>query len=389
MTFSFSDFEEKSKQDQINREKTKALSDQKSNIVKKYGKDVQIFTKSRVRLEKGADLGVIILDRDIEKVLRYKEHPVIPGGDFKETFYAGCFSTDPGVGQNCPLCKASSRKVNGVEQARFVLGLTVLLVHRKAVDGKIEFTPVPNYVSKGKAVYGKQLWAVFNATARQGLIDILKEVYAEHKTIRGLYIPVTRSAAEISAGHGALGTIKGKNGIAKTYHFYGANAEAIIEKLAKQIQPTPITNKEGKLLSSELVPVHDYKWASEPLNCYDVMTGKLSLEEATKLFDPDYVEKLDESSVDDFFSDEEEVSLDVTATEELAEEEITLVTTRTAGGRGKKLNLTKPLVVETEVDEFDDLEEVEEVEEEEPQAPVAKKKKIVIEDDDGFDDFDL
>ena len=389
MTFSFSDFEEKSKQDQINREKTKALSDQKSNIVKKYGKDVQIFTKSRVRLEKGADLGVIILDRDIEKVLRYKEHPVVPCGDFKETFYTGCFSTDPGVGQNCPLCKASSRKVNYVEQARFVLGLTVLLVDRKAIDGKIEFVPVPNYVSKGKAVYGKQLWAVFNATARQGLIDILKEVYAEHKTIRGLYIPVTRSAAEISAGHGALGTIKGKKGIAKTYHFYGASAEGIIEKLSKQIQPTPITNKEGKLLTSELVPVHDYKWVSEPLNCYDAMTGKLSLEEATKLFDPDYVEKLDESSADDFFSDEEEVSLDVTATEEPVEEEITPVTTRTAGGRGKKLNLTKPLVVETEVDEFDDLEEVEEVEEEEPQAPVTKKKKIVIEDDDGFDDFDL
>jgi hypothetical protein len=394
MTFSFSDFEEKSKQDQINREKSKALSDQKSNIVKKHGKDVQIFTKSRVRLEKGAELGVIILDRDIERVLRYKEHPVVPGGDFRETFYAGCFATDPGVGQNCPLCKASNRKANGVEQARFVLGLTVLVVDRKVVDGKTEFVPVPNYVSKGKAAYGKQLWAVFNATARQGLIDILKEVYADHKTIRGLYIPVTRPATEISAGHGALGTIKGKNGTAKTYHFLGAGAEAMIEKLAKQIQPSPIVNKEGKLLASELVPVHDFKWASEPLNCYEAMTDKLSLEEATKLFDPDYVEKLDESSTaDDFFSDEEEeVSLDTGSDVEETVEAVAApaTTTRTAGGRGRKLNLTKPLVVEKEEDDFGDLGEdaEEEIEEEELQAPVTKKKKVVIEDD-GFDEFDL
>jgi hypothetical protein len=123
------------------------------------------------------------------------------------------------------------------------------------------------------------------------------------------------------------------------------------------------------------------------------MTDKLSLEEATKLFDPDYVEKLDESSTaDDFFLDEEEeVSLDTGLdVEETVEAVAAPSTTRTAGGRGRKLNLTKPLVVEKEEDDFGDLEEdaEEEIEEEELQAPVTKKKKVVIEDD-GFDEFDL
>ena len=138
--------------------------------------------------------------------------------------------------------------------------------------------------------------------------------------------------------------------------------------------------------------MHDYKWVAEPLNCYKAMADRLSFDDAVKAFDPNYVEKIEENTkveADDFFSDEEEetaLDLDVIEGEVEAPK---AQTTRTAGGRGKKLNLTKPLVVETEVDEFDDLEEVEEVEEEEPQAPVTKKKKIVIEDDDGFDDFDL
>jgi hypothetical protein len=395
MTYSFSDFERDSAQEKIDKAKSKALSSQTTNIAKKYGKDVSIFTRSRVNLEKGAELGVIILDRDKEKTLKgYREHPVTPNGSYKDKFYTNCFASDPGIGkENCPLCQAAKTKSTGVEHSRFVLGLTVLLVGREVVDGKLEYVPIPNYVSKGKPVYGKQLWAVFNTETRQDLIGIINEVQAQHKTIRGLYIPVTRSATEIAAGHGALGTIKLKNGMAKTYHFLGANTEAIIEKLAKKIQPEPIKLADGKLLTSELVPVHDYKWASEPLNCYEAMANKLSLEEADRMFNPDFVEKLDESSIeDDFFSDEEEeVSLDLdVAEEEVVAEAPKATTTRTAGGRGRKLNLTKPLVVEKEEDDFGDLEEdaEEEIEEEELQAPVSKKKKVVIEDD-GFDEFDL
>ena len=390
MTFNLQEFKEKSKQDQIRKQKAKALSDQKFNIIKKYGKDTIIFNKNRVTIPVGKDLGVIILDRSVEDLLWYSEHPVEPNGDFTKTYYTSCFAPDPSIGQNCPLCKAHAQGVNGVDYARFICGLTVLLVDR--VDG--EWIPVANYFTKEKQpVYGKQLWSVYNKVTRDALIELLEDAQEEHGTIRGLYIPLTRAEKKY-AKHGNLSTLKGKGGIAKTYHFLGANTEAIIEKIAKKIQPTPVLDKDNKPLTSELVAVHDYKWVAEPLNCYKAMADRLSFDDAVKAFDPNYVEKIEENTkveADDFFSDEEEeTALDLDIIEEKVEVEAPKAqTTRTAGGRGKKLNLTKPLVAETEVDEFDDLEEVEEVEEEEPQAPVTKKKKIVIEDDDGFDDFDL
>ena len=281
--------------------------------------------------------------------------------------------------------------MNGVDYARFICGLTVLLVDR--VEG--EFVPVPNYITKEKQpVYGKQLWSVYNKVTRDALIELLEEAQEEHGTIRGLYIPLTR-AEKKHAKHGNLSTLKGKGGIAKTYHFLGANTEAVIQKIAKKIQPTPALDKDNKPLTSELVAVHDYKWVMEPLNCYKAMADRLSFEDAVKAFDPNYVEKIEENTkveTDDFFSDDdEEVSLDLdVAEEEVVAEAPKATTTRTAGGRGRKLNLTKPLIVEKEEDDFGDLEEdvEEEIEEEELQAPVSKKKKVVIEDD-GFDEFDL
>jgi hypothetical protein len=391
MTFNLQEFKEKSKQDHIRKEKAKALSDQKFNIIKKYGKDTIIFNKNRVSIPVGKDLGVIILDRAVEDVLWYSEHPVEPNGDFAKTYYTSCFAPDPGIGQNCPLCKSHARGMNGVDYARFICGLTVLLVDR--VEG--EFVPVPNYITKEKQpVYGKQLWSVYNKVTQHALIELLEDAQEEHGTIRGLYIPLTR-AEKKHAKHGNLSTLKGKGGIAKTYHFLGANTEAVIQKIAKKIQPTPALDKDNKPLTSELVAVHDYKWVMEPLNCYKAMADRLSFEDAVKAFDPNYVEKIEENSkveADDFFSDDdEEVSLDLdVAEEEVVAEAPKAATTRTAGGRGRKLNLTKPLVVEKEEDDFGDLEEdaEEEIEEEELQAPVTKKKKVVIEDD-GFDEFDL
>ncbi len=384
MSYSFEEFKALAEQDKQEREKYRALVDQKSSLVKKYGKDVQIFTQGRVRIPAGSDYGVLILDRELDKALLYKEHKVIPNGDFKKTYFVSCFSSDPGVGEGCPLCRASSRKENGISFPSFVVGLTVFLVKREVVDGKLKLSPVPNYVGQNGPVYGKQLWVVSDNNVKAKLLGILDTVNQDYKTIRGLYIPLTRESDK-SAAHGSLGMIDGGKGIAKTYEHYGDKAEAIIQMLAKKIQPEPITTKEGKLLSAELVPSHDWKWASEPLNCYSAMIERVSYQQAVKTFDPGYVEKLDDAAtLDDVFSldsdesseDESlEIPIDVKASEELEPAK-----TVTPGGRAKKINLTKPEVKQT--DFVDELEEFVET-----PKPKKKEVKTVVEDD--FDDFDL
>ncbi|NQY58463.1 hypothetical protein [Cognatishimia sp.] len=326
----------------ISRDKKQSLqrdhSKKKNEALRsKHGHDIKFFNNNNFSLQKGQELGVIILDKDIkESFYSQEEHKITPRRNgllsFKDTFYHACF------GKDCPLCEPGSRPGYEVGKVGTTVGLTVLpVVFSLSKEGKLASLDLAPIYTKddGEKVYHKQLLR-FHETDLSNensnitrLVKLLKSGYEEKGTIRGMLLKLKRGTGDLAARVGKLTHLyeDGDSFVMRKWV-----KESILEKLGKKMQPTPRMkyknigkNGEDEFiedgeLTSDLVKVHDHNWAVSPLNCYREMTNKLTKDEAKRMFSVNFVASLvddensfeeEDVSIGDFEDDgEDEVSLE-------------------------------------------------------------------------------
>lgn len=343
------------------------LQEKRNALRAEFGFDVDLMTDNRFKLSKDEELLLVVLDRSKDDIYGLAEHSVkipIEGKAYPKDTRVKCFSTDPGVGDKCPLCVAAKRKIptakgETVGVSNRVIGLTVLpliaSVDEKGNIGNIKLRPLFYRNEKTEPVFSKAFWTITSSKDGTKLMSQVAALLAGREkatgTIRGTVFRVKRGSDNMSISSGELTPFTmnddGSQLMVKSV------SEEWIQKLAVSKLPEPLTEyknitqgntkvKTKVAITSKRVPSHDASWLVKPIACYAEVADLLDLETAKKKYDPDYMFTSTPQVTNDLF-EEEEVSFD----EEVAEVQEKAPAAATPKGSRKK-PITKPEIAEDE-----------------------------------------
>lgn len=344
------------------------LQEKRNALRAEFGFDVDLATTNRFKLDKNEELLLVVLDKSKDDIYGLAEHSVkvqVEGELYPRDTKVKCFSTDPGVGDKCPLCIAAKRKIptakgETVGVSNRVIGLTVLPLIANVdesgnIDGKsIKLRPIFYRNQKTEPVFSKAFWTISSSKDGTKLMSQVAALLAGREkatgTIRGTVFRVKRGGENMSISSGEL--------VPFTMNDDGSQlmvksvSEDLIQKLAAKL-PEPLTEykmvgqgttkvKTKIAITSKRVPSHDASWLVKPIACYAEVADLLDLETAKKKYDPDYMFTSTPQVTNDLF-EEEEISFD----EEVTEVQEKAPVAATPKGSRKK-PITKPEIAEDE-----------------------------------------
>lgn len=341
------------------------LLEKRNALRAEFGFDVDLTTTNRFKLNKNEELLLIVLDRSTSDIYALAEHSVkvqVEGELYPRDTRVKCFSTDPGVGDNCPLCIAAKRKIptakgETVGVSNRVIGLTVLPLIAN-VDDKgnmsgVKLRPIFYRNQKTEPVFSKAFWTISSSKDGTKLMGQVAALLSGREkstgTIRGTVFRVKRGSENMSIASGELVPFSMNDDGSQL--MIKSVPEEWIQKLAAAKLPEPLTEykmvgqgtnkvKTKTAITSKRVPSHDAAWLTRPIACYKEVAEILDLETAKKKYDPDYLFTATPQVTNDLFV-EEDISFDE---EEQVKEEV--VATPKNGSRKKPI--TKPEIAEDE-----------------------------------------
>ena len=196
------------------------LLEKRNALRAEFGFDVDLTTTNRFKLNKNEELLLVVLDKSTSDLYALAEHSVkvqVEGELYSRDTRVKCFSTDPGVGDNCPLCIAAKRKIptakgETVGLSNRVIGLTVLPLIAN-VDDKgnmsgVKLRPIFYRNNKTEPVFSKAFWTISSSKDGTKLMGQVAALLAGREkstgTIRGTVFRVKRGSENMSIASGEL-----------------------------------------------------------------------------------------------------------------------------------------------------------------------------------------